>query len=119
MRSRTPARVRGRRDWGQRDWVLRAFGRAVGGLLAALVVTFLLYLPYGRRLLPLHRPVPGVSTDRTTGELARWFGFEVAQPFLFQFAEFALSRLTHPLVAVPFALCGALAVAVALGTRRS
>mgnify|MGYP000359718284 CR=1 FL=1 len=37
---------------GRRHWVALAYGRAVARLFAALVATFLLYVPFSTRLLP-------------------------------------------------------------------
>ncbi|WP_459191693.1 hypothetical protein [Halosimplex sp. J119] len=95
---------------GGRDWVVRAYARALGRLFAALVVTFLLYLPVARELFPVVRP--------GAAKWARLFGFEVVQPYAGQFVAFAVSRLASPLVGGPFLVAGIVALVV-VARRRS
>ncbi|QLH81637.1 hypothetical protein [Halosimplex pelagicum] len=113
MNRATPIEARGRRNW-----VVRAYGRALGGLFAALVATFLLYLPFSTRLLPAVRPVAPLEPG-FRAEWARLFGFDVVQPYAFQFVDFLVSRLTSPLISGPFVVAGALTLALVVRNRRA
>ncbi|ELZ30206.1 hypothetical protein C475_00687 [Halosimplex carlsbadense 2-9-1] len=96
---------------GRRDWVVRAYGRAVARLFAALVVTFSLYLSAGFPRVAIAMPVSPLE-PRLAAEWARLFGFDVAQPVVFQFLDFLVSRLTSPLAVGPFVVAGVVALAL-------
>lgn len=96
---------------GRRNWVVRAFGRAIARLFAALVVTFALYLSFDSRMVAAAMPAsllePGFAA-----EWDRMFGFDVTQTVVFRFPDFLVSRLTSPLVVGPFVVAGVVALAL-------
>ncbi len=83
-----------------------------------MALTFLLYLPFSTRLLPAVRPVAPLE-PRSRAEWARLFGFDVVQPYAFQFLDFLVSRLTSALVAGPFVVAGVVTLVLVARSRRA
>ncbi|WP_123537808.1 hypothetical protein [Halosimplex salinum] len=102
----------GSRPRRPRHWFLRAYVRAVGALLLALSVLFAVFLRVGPK--PVW-PNPAGAPEA----IAARYGFEVVgRPFLFQYVDFLVARLSWWPVLAVLVVGGAVAVVAEFRSAR-